>query len=381
MIRGKNIARFAAALIALLVAFSSCASKPKPPAPEPTPAPAPVTPTPAPSPAPAAPSVSQDELDKLLATAQELKQKAFDLKLFEVVPDDYKTAEAGYADAKAAYDARDSAKPDTFAAAKDKLDATIASYNDLIAKGVVDLATAKRQEAETMKATAVKAGADQAVPERFGPAEDAFSQAAALVDQGKHEDAIAAFEKARLYYELAYKRAVAGDLKKQIDDKDFAQWDSGNYQLADNKYQSEEGLWSSGDEQNRIAGLDALDEAVLRFNLVMQKGQETAVLQVKDKTDESRKRSDDIKAKVSAKDAYDAAVADYNAAVSDLATKDYEAAATGFDKASQGFDAAYATASEKRAAAEAAMKAADEATSESQRKAEEADSIVNRTSP
>ena len=323
----------------------------------------------------AAPAISQDELDKLLAEAKELNKKAFDLKLFEVLADDYKAAKALLATGQGAYDAKDAP------AAKEGLEKAIAAYKDLIARGVVEIAQAKRKEAEDMKAIAAKTGADSSQVERFGAGDEAFTAAAALVDDQKAEEAIPAFEKARLYYELAWKRSVASDIRDNIEQKDYAKWDSGNFQLADTKYQAEEGFWASESDETRASGTDALDEAILRFNLVVQKGREMAAVTIKDKTDEAKQRSEDIKANVAVKDLYAAALETYNEGASKLAAKEYEDAAEAYDKSGAAFEEAYAAAAEKRAKAEEAMKAAEEATAESQRKAEEADPLLQTTTP
>ena len=132
---------------------------------------------------------------------------------------------------------------------------------------------------------------------------------------------------------------------------------------------------------DRASGVDALDETILRYNLVIQKGREMGVSVVKDKTDQAKQRSEDIKADVAVKDMYDCAQQLYDAAAGLLAAKDYEAAADTYGQSAEAFDAAYQAAAEKRAKAEEAMKAADEATAESQRKAEEADPLLQTTSP
>jgi hypothetical protein len=363
-----------AAALAALAFLGACASKPPAPAPVQSAPPAAQS-APAQSAPAQAPAIKQEDLDKLFAQAQDLKKHAFDLKLFEVLPDDYKAADALFASASQSYDAKD------LPAAKDGLGKTIAAFQDLIARGVVEIAAAKRKEAEDMRAAASKTGADSSQAERFGAGDEAFKAAVGLVDASKAEDAIPAFERSRLYFELAWKRSVASGLRQTIADKDYAQWDSGNYQLADNKYQAEDGFWASGNEADRASGVEALDETILRFNLVIQKGREMGVSVVKDKTDQAKQRSEDIKADVAVKDLYDAAQQLYDAASGQLAAKDYDGATDSYSKASDAFDAAYQAAAVKRANAEEAMKAADEATAESQRKAEEADPLLQSTSP
>jgi hypothetical protein len=375
MIRVKKPLKTMLILVSAIAILASCATKPKTPAPEPVVPPVVTTPV-QPEPTPeVAPAISQEELDGLLAEAKELKKKAFDLKLFEVLPDDYKAAEALYAKGAQAYADKDAP------AAKEGLGNAISAYKDLISRGIVAIAAAKRKEAEDMRNIAAKAGADSSQSERFGAGDDSFQTAATLMDDSKAEEAIPGFEAAKLYFELAWKRAIASELRQSIDDKDFAKWDSGNFQLADNKFQAEDGFWASEDVKDRASGVDALDEAILRFNLVIQKGREMTVATIKGKTDESRQRAEDIKANVAVKDQYDAAQALYNEGSGDLAAKEYETAADTFDRSGAGFDEAYQAAAVKKAKADKAMKAADEATAESLRKAEEADPLLQSTSP
>jgi hypothetical protein len=363
-------ALFLVSAIALLLS-ASCATKPKaPPAGPEVPATGPTQPGTG-----VEGALSQENLDKLMAEAKDLKKKAFDLKLYEVLSDDYKAADGLYAKGAQAYDDKDAP------AAKEGLDAAIAAYKDLIARGIVEIAAAKKKEALDMKGTAVKAGADASQADRFGAGDEAFKSAEDLVAAAKNEDSIPVYESARLYYELAWKRSVASELRSGIEDKDFAKFDSGNFQLADNKFQAEEGFWASGSEADRAQGVDALDEAILRFNLVVQKGREMGVSAVKVKSDDAKQRSEEIKANVAAKDLYDAAQEQYNDGASKLAAKDYEAASESYEKATAGFDEAYQSAADKKAKADEAMKAADEATAESQRKAEEADPLLQPATP
>jgi hypothetical protein len=371
MIRVKKYIKLLIALLAMTTLIASCASKPKAPAAEPSPepsAPAQVEPS-------KAPAVSQADLDSLLAEAKELKKKAFDLKLYEVLADDYKAADAQLAKGKQAYDDKNSA------AAKEGLDASVASFKSLIERGLVELVAIGKRDAEDMRSLSLKADAEARSPERLEAGDSAFADAERLAGAKKPEEAISSYEAARLCYELAYKRSAAGALKDEIEEKDFAKWDSGNYQTASNKYEAEEGLWASGKAEDRAQGADALDEAILRFNLVIQKGKETVAVNSKDGAESSKARSDDIKAYVSAKDDYEAAEAALRDADSRFTQKEYEDAASGYDEALAAYEKAYEIAAEKRAKAEEAMRTAGEATAESERKAVEADPVVNGTTP
>jgi hypothetical protein len=368
------------ALVAAIVAIlaTSCATKPKVPPQEP----AQPEPTVQPAPQPAA-SVSQEELDALLAKAQGLKKQAFDRGLADVLPDDYAAANAALAGGKEAYDAKDGP------AAKDKLTTAVKLFTDLNEKGLVELASIRKKNADDMRKSAIAAGAESAAADRLAPGDEALAAAAAS-DAKDYEAAIASYERARALYELAYKRSVAKGLRERIEDSDYAAWDQGNYAKAEERYAAEEALFASLGDQGQAAspatdpkplsqGIDALDEAVLRYNLVIQKGREGGATARKDKADAIKLQSEEIKAQVAVKAEYDAALALYKEAQYAMAAGEYEDAAAKFDEAAAAFEKVYALAADKRAKAEAAMKAAEEAAAESLRKAQDADSAMGDT--
>jgi len=363
-----------AAIVALLA--TSCATKPKVPTQEP----AQPEPTVQPAPQPAA-SVSQEELDALLAKAQGLKKQAFDRGLADVLPDDYAAANAALAGGKEAYDAKDGP------AAKDKLTTAVKLFTDLNEKGLVELASIRKKNADDMRKSAIAAGAESAAADRLAPGDEALAAAAAASDAKDYEAAIASYERARALYELAYKRSVAKGLRERIEASDYAAWDQGNYAKAEERYAAEEALFASLGDQGQAAspstdpkplsqGIDALDEAVLRYNLVIQKGREGGATARKDKADAIKLQSEEIKAQVAVKAEYDAALALYKEAQYAMAAGEYEDAAAKFDEAAAAFEKVYALAADKRAKAEAAMKAAEEAAAESLRKAQDADSAM-----
>lgn len=365
-------------LLAVIVLFAaSCATKPpaKPVEPAPQPPVAVVVPE-----APKA-VVSQADVDALRAQVETLKKHAFDFKLFEVLPDAYKGANDSYVVAVAAYDAKD------LPGAKDKFGASLALYKDLNDKGIVELSSLRRKDAEDAKANAVKAGADTAVPERFRPAEAALAAAAASVGKADYDSAIPTYERARVLYELSLKRGKAASLRDRVANSGFAVWDAGNAKTADAKYAEEDSLFKTlgGADGSLIATaepakfaplVDALDEAALRYNLVIQKARTSIATGAKQKSDDSKQRSEGIKANVAAKDEYTAALSTYQAAVQALTASDYETATQKFADAGAAFEKAYAIAADKRAKAAAEMDAAAKAAEQALKKAQEADVSV-----
>ena len=367
------------ALVAAIVAMmaTSCATKPKVPPQEP----AQPEPTVQPAPQPTTPSVSQEELDALLAKAQGLKKQAFDRGLADVLPDDYAAANAALAGGKEAYDAKDGP------AAKDKLGTAVRLFTDLNEKGLVELASIRKKNADDMRKSAIAAGAETAAADRLAPGDEALAAASAASDAKDYEAAIASYDRARALYELAYKRSVAKGLRERIETSNYSAWDQGNYTKAEERYAAEEALFVSLGDPGQAAspatdpkplaqGIDALDEAVLRYNLVIQKGREGGATARKDKADAIKLQSEEIKAQVAVKAEYDAALALYKDAQSAMAAGEYEDAASKFDEATAAFGKAYDLAADKRAKAEAAMKAAEAAAAESLKKAQDADSVV-----
>lgn len=334
----------------LLVA--GCASKPTTPEPEPEPQPS--------------ATVSQAQLDELLAEASALRKRAFDLKLFEVVADEYKAADGSYVTGKTAYDAKDTEK------AAPALKDAIAAFKEVIAKGVSILAADNRKRAEDMKALAIKTGAETSAVERLAEGDAKYAAAKALADAGKDEEALVSFESARKTYETAYKKANATRLRGIIEEKDFAQYDSGNFQLADNKMTEADSLYAT----NPDGALDALDEATLRYNLVIQKGWQFYAIGRKAPADDAKKRSEDIKAQVAVKDRYAEAKAAYDNASALMAGGNYEEAGVEFDRSAELFEIAYAEAEVKRNAALSALEALETKAQESESKAKAGDEIL-----
>jgi len=332
-----------------ILLIAGCASKPT--TPEPTPQPE---------------ATSQAQVDELLAQASALRKRAFDLKLFEVVADDYKEADALYVTGKTAYDAKDNET------AAPSLKEAISAFENVIAKGVSVLAEENRKRADDMKALAIKTGAEDNAAERLSEGDALYASAKALSDAGKDEEALVAYESARKTYEAAYKKANAKKLLGVIEEHDFAQYDAGNFQLADDKMAESDSIFAA----NPDGALDALDEATLRYNLVIQKGWQFYAVGRKAPADDAKKRSEDIKAQVAVKDKYAEALAIYNNASSLMAGGNYEEAGKEFDRSAELFEAAYAEAEVKRNAALSALETLETKAQESESKAIAGDEIL-----
>lgn len=317
----------------------------------------------------------QSELDSLLERAKELKKHAFDLRLYEILADEYKAADNAFAKGREEYESKN------IDAAKTDLAFSITAFESLIERGLVELVSINKEEAEKQRIVAVGAGAEQKATERLFAGDETYVEAESLATKKQSEEAVARYEQARLYYELAYKRSIALSLMDSIKEKEYDRWDSGNYQLGEKKFYLEETLWSSDDESKRSDGLDALDEAVLRFNLVIQKGRESVALAAKTNAEVSKTRAEEIKADAAAREEYAEAAELLREAESLFQYKEYEEALAVYERAMSAFDRAYEIAAEKRSRAAQALRAAQEAVEKSREKADSADPIVNTGAP
>jgi len=367
----KRAARSLGLLISLFSAIaliSSCASGPAEPPAQPAAAP---EPAPATEPVSGEPAADAADLDALLAEAKGLKKKAFDLKLYEELGDGYRAADALLAKGQEAYDAKERA------AAREKLGAAAEAFRALLERGLTELASIGKREAEDMRTQAILAEAESLAADRLEAGDEAFVGAESLAMDGAAEESIAAYGESRLFYELAYRRASAAALVEEIERRDYSRWDTGNYALALGKMEVEEALWDSEDLSERADALDALEEAFLRLNLVMQIGRESIASSARENAEASKQRSDDIKAHVAAPSEYEEALSALGNADTLFKLKEYEESAEAYGLSMSAFDRAFEIAAEKRSRAAEAMRQAEEAAAESERKADGADPVVN----
>lgn len=362
-----------AALAAIIVFGGACASAPPAPAPEPTPEPAPVVePTPSPEPAPAGPSLA--EVEAVEAEALARRNKAFDLGLKDRLPADYAAAETSFLDGRAA-----KAKPE-LASAKLSFEKARDAFAALIERGYALLLPEARERAAKAEQRALAAGAEAVAPERLSAAGRARLAAEADLAAAKPDEALAGYERARLLFELGEKRATASGLRERIRERGFAAWDPGNFQSAENKFEAEPGLVAAAGDPPRRAELgqavDALDEALLRYRLVIEKGREASAQSKKTASAEAKTRAEGIKAAIAVKEAFAAALARHQEGLKAFEERRFEDSETAFQESAAAFEAAYVEAAEKRARAEAAMKAAAGAAAESERKAQEAEPVL-----
>jgi hypothetical protein len=350
--------------LAAVLLIASCATKPPVPTPEPEPAPEPQITAPEPAKDPA---IARDELEALHGRVVALRKEAFDLGLKDLMAKEYAEAEGRYVPGKAALDADDRPK------AKAELGAAEPLFKELVAKGGAMVAQTRKADAGSARERALKAGAQSLSPDSLAVAEAALAAADAALAAGDVKAAIAAYGAAITAYDAVEKRSLAVSAKARVDDLDYGPLDAGNYELAGKKLSSVDELIAKDPK----AAQDASEEALLRYKLVLAKGWELSAGARRGAAERFKLDAEAIKAQVAMKAEYAEAKAVWDEAVAEFAAGDHETATATFGQAERLFEAVYDQAAVKRAAAEAAIKAAGEKAAESAGIAERGDETLS----
>jgi hypothetical protein len=308
----------------LLVA---CATPPKP-APVAQQPPAPAAPAAAQPAATAAPAAPQP--DDLRAQATELRKKAFDLGIKDVLADDYAAAEAAYSAGVSTFGKDNSSSASSFSD-------SIAKFRDVIQRGLPLLVAAEKSQASKLRDTAIQKKAGDLFAEILAGADSDFAKCAASESAGAYEDALAGYKASIEEYDVLYKLCDAYNARGFLVAHDFAKWDTSNWSLAENKYASAQSLFS----QDARAADDSVDEALLRYSNVRNTAYEYYAADRKKASEAERDRAAGIKSEVAVKDEFDAALALFSKAEADEGSKDYEDSSAEYDKAATAFAGAY----------------------------------------
>lgn len=283
--------------------------------------------------------------EELLLKARELKKSVFELGLNEIVKDTYDEADTALTKGIEAYD------KDNVIAEKE-LSNSVALFTKVKTEGLVLLSAKKKEAAIKARTDAEKIEANTKAEAVFTIGNVIFAEGEAFEAKENLEAAQAAFGNASLAFGIASKKTLALKDKERIDANDYAKFDAGNYELAEKKL-------LTVDELALLLlkdSLDAVDEARLRFTLVIQKAFEIAAQTQKVKTDTSKTKSVDIKANIAVAQDFSLAEAAYNEGLAYFADSQFENANASLEKAEALYLIAYENAKIKRDKAEAALK-------------------------
>jgi hypothetical protein len=162
--------------------------------------------------------------------------------------------------------------------------------------------------------------------------------------------------------------AKAKELKSKADRYSLADYAPDEYAAAVKDLAAGESAYG----KDNAASKQSLDKAISGFTAVISKGGALLVEKIQAQSAASKKAADDIKAPVAVKNEYAAALGVYNRALAEKAAGDLETAGNDFAQARDMFDAVYQKARDKREQALKAIQQTDQALTESEQKASEA---------
>jgi hypothetical protein len=334
------------AVIAAVSLALSCASQP--PAAEPEAQPQAPTAQAEPAPAPAAAQAAAP--DALKAEAAELRKKAFDLGIKELLPAEYAAAEEAYSLGNEKYGKDNAASAAAYEDAK-------ALFSSAIERGLPLVASREGNKAREAEAAAFRKGAAGYFYDECDASSSALAEAESAEGSGEYEKAIAGYRAAAARFASINTMCDAASARDAIAARDFAKWDTSNWTIAEGKLASAKGLVGSDSK----ASLDAAGEALLRYKLVMQNALSYYAADRKAFSESERDRASSIKAEVAVKDDFEAAAALYGEAEAKRAAEDLESASELFDRSASAYAAAYDSAKAKMDSARSEIESLDAA--------------------
>lgn len=290
------------------------------------------------------------ELAALLDQVLEQRILAVNLEANTRLPERYRNADQAYVEGKNALEA------DQLTEAKENLDKALALFTALVQDSYTAAISQQKTLIAQVKAAAEKAGADSLSPEHMTAAAALTDEAAAFESEGAVAKALDHYRLIRQVYDAAEKRSRALTVRQRIDELNFASADGGNYELAGQKLRQSDGLWQTSPSQ----ALDSMEEALLRYNLVLNKGWELLSGTRRTAAEDFKRRADDIRANIAVANEYNLAKMVWDNAVEASRSNNHEYAASLYEQAEDLFSSAYLSARRKREAAAAAMAAAVE---------------------
>ncbi|GHV43784.1 hypothetical protein AGMMS49546_26380 [Spirochaetia bacterium] len=355
--------------------MASCQSTAPAPAalvssPEPAASPAPV---PEPVPPPAAQDVpDQAALNSLAAAkarAEEARKKAADFESPAYFPGEWDAAEAAYVSAgEQAQNTLTEVKQ-----AEAQYNAAADSFEDVFSKTIPLYAQDREAEVIAARNEAISAGIDSLYPEHLRATDTIALDA---VDKYEAGDYYAARDAAALSLGR-YQALKAGmdsyNVRQEVLNRNFADYDPDNFDRADKTLATALDLFEAG---NIEEALNEAEEAKLRYNLALKFGWAVYAEERALAAGKERQNALDLKANVAVRSEFDPAEKLYGQAGISLKAEKYEESADLYSQSEARFISLAKAAAEKRRAADAAIKVAEEKMVESEETARDAELIL-----
>ncbi len=309
-------------------------------------------------------------LNQAKARAEKSRKQAFDIDGPKYFAEDWKAAEALYGAAQKGASQKTMA---SYTEAIKNYNASADAYDGIANRSLPLYAQERRSEIEVARSQAIKAGAAELLPDQLAVADEVANSAQEQYEAADYYTAAASAQEALNRYITLKTGLDAYAVKSEIDDKNFAPYDPGNYSIADQKLDSALNNYDAG---NIKAAQDAAEEALLRFRLALKKGKEMYATSRQNSATTAQKEALTLKAQVAVKAEYDAANEIYQKANAAFKVEQYDEAAQLYEQAEQQFVQVRDIAAAKRKKAEDAMQQAEQQITVSQKTAKEAEAIL-----
>lgn len=224
------------------------------------------------------------------------------------------------------------------------------------------------KEAEKARAEAIKNGADTSYPDLFKIADKKLNDSKSIVKTKKNE-AIKGFKEATKMYQSLSNLAMSQQLKKEIDDLGFVDYDPDKYGKAQKLY--DEALNKYGKDMD--SSLTSSSEALSLFHALCDIAYTDLADKAKQMAKEAKEKCDSIKASRNITASYNQAVQLYNNGSVYFNGKHYREAHQFYMESFNTFNKTYETAEAKRKEALSALARAKAKMNESSSLAGEAD--------
>ncbi len=239
----------------------------------------------------------------------------------------------------------------------------------------VDYSAANAKALATVEAAREKASAANAkdyYADEWAAAEKAFEEVKKNMAQDPTADYSAQLKDLADRYEALEKASQAQAMKKKADEMGFSEYDKVAY---DNGAAALEKYAALGDASGADHKTQA-DAAYDSYKTLLKKGFVAIAGRERQASLEAKKQADSVKAGVAQKETYTEAAETFKKADSSYVTGNIEGAYEGYKGSKEVFLKLYATISEKRAAAQAAIDRAKQKVQETESYAAEADEIA-----
>jgi hypothetical protein len=338
--------------------------EPSPPSPVPAP-PAAVQPAAEPSPAQVDPAIQDHE--RALDRAAAARSRAIDFDGPVYFPSDWEDAEAQYQIARE----ESESTPAKLKEATALLDWAADVYDDIFNRSLGALA--QDREAEILQARSEALDARRDFPDQFAEADSTADQALAQYEDKDYYAALESANSALDSYRILKLGIDANAARQEVVNWNFVPYDPDDFELAETAGRS---AIDAYDAHSLETARDDAEEALLRYNLVLNAGWQAAAAEQRALAAKQRQIALNVKANVAVKNDFEIADTIYKQGETAYQGEQFANAADRYSRAATLFEMTQEAAEVKRRVAEESIRAAEERVAASDETARAAEEIL-----